>query len=104
MFTFGVTQEMIADQKMTPQLRNLLAYYVESTEKLFEQGIVGIKKLHSGKFSTLLASLMYREDIRILKKRNYDIFSTKIHLSKIQKARILLETIIMYSFWLLQKK
>jgi phytoene synthase len=101
MATFAVNEKMIAGQTMTPQLRNLLVYYIEFTEKLFTQGIHGIKKLQSGKFSILLASRMYRENIRILKRRGYDIFAPKIRLSKIQKARMLVETVFMYPFWLL---
>ena len=100
LFAFGVNEEMISRKKMTTELHNLLVYYVSFTEKLFKQGIRGVKKLKSGKFSILLASRMYRENIRILKKRNYDIFAKKIYLSNFKKIIILVTTIIYYPFWL----
>ncbi len=103
MATFAVDNGMIAGQTMTPQLHNFLKHYVEKTEKLFTQGIDGLHYLKSGKFSILLASRMYRENIRILKKRDYDIFASKIRLTNIYKIWILLSTITIYPFWLLKK-
>ncbi|MFT4536865.1 MAG: phytoene synthase [Saprospiraceae bacterium] len=96
MLTYGVTNKMIAQQKMTPELYNLIYYYVEKTEDLFTKGIDGIRYLENGRFSILLASRMYRENIRILKKRNYDLFGSKIRLSKYKKIQILLSTFVLY--------
>ena len=103
MATFGVHDQMIVDQKMTPELFNFLKHYIEHTERLFTKGINGIKYLQSGKFSILLASRMYRENIRILKKRDYDIFAGKICLSKLRKMRLLVSTVFIYPLWLLGK-
>ncbi|MFT5281062.1 MAG: phytoene synthase [Flavobacteriaceae bacterium] len=96
MLNFGVTEEMIARQKMTPELYNLVHYYVEKAEGLFTKGINGIRYLESGRFSILLASRMYRENIRILKRRHYDLFGAKIRLSKSKKIQILLNTFVFY--------
>ncbi len=104
MFIFGVHDEMIENQIMTPGLRNLIHHYNDRTEGLFNKGIRGIKYLKHGKFSILLASRMYRENIRILRKRNFDIFGSKIRLSKWHKFRILISTIAIYPFWLLKNK
>lgn len=104
MSAFAVTDEMIAGQKMTPELFNFIKQYIEINEKLFDRGITGIKYLKSGKFSILLASRMYRENIRMLKKRDYDIFGPKIRLTNLYKACVLISTIVIYPFWLLKKK
>ena len=45
---FAVTDDMIAGQHMTPELKNFIRYYVDRTEKLFDRGIHGIRYLHSG--------------------------------------------------------
>jgi len=104
MSAFGVTNEMIAGQKMTPELSNFIKQYIEINEKLFDKGIYGIKYLMSGKFSIFLASRMYRENIRLLKKRDYNIFGPKIRLTNIHKCWMLVSTIAIYPFWLLKKK
>jgi phytoene synthase len=96
MLNFGVNDDMIAGQKMTPELHSLVEHYTEITEDLFTKGISGIKYLKNGKFSILLASRMYRENIRILKKRNYNIFGKKIRLSKSKKIQMVLSTFLLY--------
>lgn len=96
MSIFGVTEEMIANRKMTPELRNFIAHYTERTEKLFEKGMNGIKYLKQGRFSILLAARMYRKNIRILKKRNYSIFSKPIRLTRVKKGSSLASTFVLY--------
>jgi len=98
---FGVRDHMIASQHMTPELTNFIRHYIGRTEKLFDQGIQGIAYLHSGKFSILLAARMYRENIRILQKRNYDIFDTRIRLTTVHKIWMLISTLYIYPYWLL---
>lgn len=101
---FGANEQMIINQEMTLELTNFLQFYIQKTEDLFKKGIDGIKYLQSGKFSILLASRMYRENIRILKNRNYDIFSSKIRLGNLRKITILISTICIYPFWLIKTK
>ena len=96
---FGVSESDIVAGEMNDRLRNFIRHYVERTEKLFAQGISGLHFLKKGQFSILLASRMYRENIRILAKRDYDIFGQKIRLSKWHKIGILITTTIMYPFW-----
>jgi phytoene synthase len=96
MLSFGVNEGMIAGQKMTPELRSLTEHYTDRAEELFTKGINGIKYLKNGRFSILLASRMYRENIRILKKRNYNIFGTNIRLSKSKKMQMVLSTCVLY--------
>jgi len=104
MTLFAATESMIAGKKMTPQLFNIIKHYVERTEILFQRGINGIHYLDNGGFSVLLASRIYRENIRILKKRNYDIFRTKIRISKIKKVLMVCTTIILYPSLVLKNK
>lgn len=104
MAVFGIDEEVISIQIMTERLRNFIVHYVERTEKLFDQGIAGIRKLKQGKFSILLASRMYRENIRTLKKRDYDIFGPKIRLSKFTKFWILITTFFVYPIWVAKNK
>lgn len=96
MTLFAVTEEMLRKQKMTPQLKNFIRHYIERTEVLFNKGIDGIHFLNHGGFSVLLATRIYRENIRILKKRNYDIFNSKIRISKLTKLWMLLTNFFVY--------
>lgn len=98
MFLFAVTEEMIAEQKMTTQLHNFVRHYTERTESLFNDGIKGISYLKSGKFSLFLLSKIQQRNIQILKKRNYDIFAQPIKISRIRIIIILLLTLIKYPF------
>ncbi len=102
MLLFGVSEDMIAGQEMTTEVYNFILYYVAKTEQLFSVGIQGIKYLKKGKFSVLLASRMYRENIRILKKRNYDIFGPAIRLESLKKIWILCTTTALYLFRVLK--
>ena len=104
MTIFAVTEDMIQEQKMTKELKNLVHHYYERADTLFKKGINGIHDLVSGKFSILLASRMYRENIRILRRFNYNIFGKKIRLSRCKKIWILLTTVMIYPFWLLKNK
>jgi len=104
MTLFAVTESMIAEKKMTPQLFNFVKHYTERTEILFNTGIDGIHYLNHGGFSVLLASRIYRENIRILKKRKYDIFAGKIKISKCKKIIILCTTIILYPVLMMKNK
>lgn len=99
MVLFAVTEKMISEKRMTPQLHNFIRHYVERTEELFHFGIKGISYLQTGKFSIFLASRMYRENIRILKRRDYNIFGKSIRLSNSKKVIILLGTFLRYPFW-----
>lgn len=104
MTLFAVTEEMIAGEKMTPQLHNFIKHYVERTEKLFKQGTGGIHYLNHGGFSILLASRIYRENIRILKNQGYNIFGPKIKVSKLTKLWILIANFFVYPYLLLRSK
>lgn len=104
MIIFGVTEAMIAAKEMTPQLFNFIKHYCQRTEELFEKGIMGIPYLKHGGFSILLASRIYRENIRILKQRNYDVFGPKIKVSKTKKIWILVTNFYAYLFLVIKKK
>ena len=104
MIIFGVTEAMIAAKEMTPQLFNFIKHYCQRTEELFEKGIMGIPYLKHGGFSILLASRIYRENIRILKQRNYDVFGPKIKVSKTKKIWILITNFYAYLFLVIKKK
>lgn len=99
MSRFGVTEQTISNRQMTPELRNLLTVYTKRTEALFDKGMDGIKYLKTGKFSILLASRIYQEKISILKKRNYDIFSSPIKVTKNKKLKLLISTFFFYSYF-----
>jgi len=90
---FGVTEEMIADRNFSPQLQNLIRHFVERTEKLFDAGEAGIRYLNKGRFPIRLASRIYRYNLTLLKKRNYNLFGSKIRVSRFRKMIILVKTI-----------
>lgn len=101
--TFGANEQMIVkSESMTPELSNAIKYYYQLTESLFTKGINGIHYLKHGKFSILLASRMYRENIRILRKRNYDIFDTTIKISYPKKTWILLSNFFVYPYFMIK--
>ncbi|MCI5051377.1 MAG: phytoene/squalene synthase family protein [Candidatus Pacebacteria bacterium] len=103
MYLFGITEEMVAEQKMNPQLENFVKHYVDRTEKLFTKGIKGIRFLKNGGFSIFLATRIYRHNIRILKKRNYNIFDSKIRVSKLMKLYFLISNFFIYPMLFFRK-
>lgn len=104
MLLFGASEKMIASKKMTPELKNFIHHYIQRTEILFSKGVNGIHYLNHGGFSVLLASRIYRENIRILKKRNYNIFGPKIRISKLTKLWMLMSNFFVYPYLILRSK
>lgn len=86
---FGVNLESIKTQQMTPQLYNLINFYRKRAEGLFEKGIRGITLLNrSGRFPVLLAAYVYRYNLRILRVRKCNVFTTPIRISPWRKGLI----------------
>tara|TARA_B100001146_G_C15870032_1_gene301485 strand:- start:9 stop:551 length:543 start_codon:yes stop_codon:yes gene_type:complete len=84
---FGVTENMIAQRQHTKELKNALRYFYEKNEKLFDRGIYGLRFLHwKNIYPLLLASYTYRENIRILKKRNFNPFLDRIRIPTWKKV------------------
>jgi phytoene synthase len=100
MTLFAVSESMLRYRKMTPELFNFVKHYYERTEILFTKGMNGIHYLNHGKFSIFLVSRIYRENIRILRKRNFNIFLSPIRISKPKKFWILITSLFLYPYFL----
>lgn len=103
MAIFGVTEDMIASQSMTPELTNLVKHYVQRCYELFEKGNKGIHLLKTGRLPVYYASVRYRHYLSILERKNYNIFSTPIQHVWFDKITILITTLITFPFVVLLK-
>jgi squalene synthase HpnC len=92
---FGVTEEQLREGRVTAGFRDLIRYEVERTEALFDEG---------AKLLPLLASA-YRRQIALFGKggraicaavrsQDFDTLSRRPRLSKWQKARLVIGTLI----------
>lgn len=95
MVKFQVSEDMLSDQRATPELRSLLRYYVRHTEQLFDEGDSGIPLLVQGRSAVAAASRIYRANLNILAGREYDPFGPTIRVPRWKK--ILLISISVFS-------
>lgn len=90
---FGYTEEEIARGEFTPAFRDLMAFQVERTRQLFEEGLPlvdtlnGIFKLHVNLFT--LGGLRVLDAIE---GQNYDVLSRRPTVTKARKTWLLAKT------------
>jgi squalene synthase HpnC len=91
---FGVTEEMIADGRSTPEFRALLREQVDYARSLFEGGIPLIGMVDSELALDLdLFSRGGLEILRAIEQRDYDVLSLRPAISKTTKIALALRAV-----------
>jgi phytoene synthase len=91
---FGVTTEMIAQAKRTPELAKLIAFECHRTQVLFRYAKVGIPLLdQDGQRAVIAATKIYEEVLVRVKAFDGDI-SIRAHVPKIKKLSIILSVLL----------
>lgn len=88
---FGVTEEMFAGRRCTPELRGLLRFEIDRCRGLYAAAEPGIALLESsGRRGVRVASRLYAGILSDIEHRNYDIFGVRASLSSLDKVRLAL--------------
>ena len=102
---FGVTEQDIFNEKMTPQLRALMKFQVERAHQYYTEAIPGISLLKTeSQYAIYSAARIYRGILRKIEDRDYNPFLSRVFVSSTQKVGILLHEQIRTKFLSAQEK
>jgi len=94
----GVTEEDVLSLESSEGLRDAVREEMRRTEELYREGVAGIRLLPEDcRFPVLLASVMYAEHHRLIRKRGYDVVSSEPSLGKLRKLRLYARTRIAWA-------
>ena len=96
---FGVTEQDIFNEKMTPQLRALMKFQVERADQYYTEAMPGISLLKTeSQYAIYSAARIYRGILRKIEDRDYNPFLSRVFVSSTQKVGILLHEQIRTKF------
>ena len=102
---FGVTEQDIFNEKMTPQLRALMKFQVERAHQYYTEAVPGISLLKTeSQYAIYSAARIYRGILRKIEDRDYNPFLSRVFVSSTQKVGILLHEQIRTKFLSAQEK
>lgn len=86
----GLTEEMLAQKKVTPQLIAVWENQAEIAEELYRESLTMMPLIHAEARPALLAaSYFYREILEVVRKNNYQVFLDKPKVSHLRKLSLL---------------
>ena len=88
---FGVTEQDILDEKMTPQLRSLIKFQIERADRYYTEAIPGISLLKTeSQYAIYSAARIYRGILKKIEECDYNPFLSRVFVPSTQKIKILL--------------
>ncbi|MFD1571172.1 phytoene/squalene synthase family protein [Halorubrum laminariae] len=89
----GVSEQQILDLEFDDRVAAAIRSELARTERLYEEGVAGIKYLPEDcQFAVLLASVLYADHHRLIRNLGYDTVSTTPELSLARKLSLLVRT------------
>jgi len=90
---YGVTEAQIERLEMDDGFRQAMQYEMHRAEKLYREGVAGIKYLPEDcQFAVLLAAILYADHHRLIRQRDYDVLSETPGLSTSRKVWLVAKT------------
>lgn len=89
MAQFGVTEEMIAEGRVTPELRALLRFHISRAREYYRRAFQGIRYLErdGSHWTALLMGDVYRAILSEVEKNDYDVFTMRASTTLGRKVR-----------------
>ena len=95
MHRFGVTEDDIANKKVSDSFVALMKYEIKKARALYEVADKGVAMLPSrARKGIRIARVLYSKILDSIEAKKYDIYTSRIHLSAFKKLRIALPLII----------
>ncbi len=89
----GVTEEQLLNFEMTPEFAAAMQAELRRAERLYEDGVAGIKYLPEDcQLAVLLAAVLYADHHRLIRELEYDVLSETPELSTTRKLYLLAKT------------
>ena len=88
---FGVSEESLAAGVMTSAIRNLLAHQCQRARHFYAAAVQAMPHEHARKLvAAEIMGAIYFEILQRIERRGYDVFSERVRVPKLQRARIAL--------------
>lgn len=102
---FGVLEQDILEEKITPQLKELMKFQVERADRYYTEAMPGISLLGTeSQYAIYSAAKIYRGILRKIEDHNYDPFINRVFVPSTQKIGILLHEGLRAKFLSAQEK
>ncbi|SNR37566.1 phytoene/squalene synthase family protein [Halorubrum vacuolatum] len=89
----GVDEQQILDRRFDSNVAAVMRDELSRTERLYEEGVAGIKYLPADcQFAVLLAAVLYADHHRLIRRRGYDTLTATPQLSTPRKLWLLAHT------------
>lgn len=85
---FGVGEEDIAAQRLTPQLVALLEFEIQRAEHYYETARLGVLMLAAGQWGVMSGLEVYRSILNIIRRQGYNVFGQRASTSKLHKLAL----------------
>ena len=88
---FGVIEQDIFNENMTPQLSSLIKFQVERADQYYAEAMLGIPFLKTeSQYAIYSAAKIYRGILRKIEEHDYNPFLSRVFVPSTQKIKILL--------------
>lgn len=86
---FGVTEKMLSNRKITPELRALLHFEINRAQQLYREASPGIKLLAKpGRLPVTAAATLYQAILDKVLENNYDVLTKRAHTQFWEKIKL----------------
>ncbi len=84
---FGLTDADLT--RADPRVRHLMQFQIDRARSLYRQAAQGLCHLPAdgSRLTACVMSVLYAGILRVIEKQNYDVFTTRAHLTMLQKLR-----------------
>jgi phytoene synthase len=90
---FGVTEAALAEGRMTDPVRKLIAYQCQRARHFFTAAAQAMPRSESRKLvAAEIMGAIYFEILQRIERRGYDVFTERVRVPKIVRARIAVRT------------
>lgn len=87
---FGVTEDDIANGRVTPQFTELLEFEIERTAKYYDHARQGVGLLASGRWGVMASIEIYGSILTEIRRNRYDVYRRRASASTTRKAGLAL--------------
>jgi len=90
LYDFGISEYAIGAGVNDNKWRAFMRFQIRRNREIYKQAWPGIQLLHkSGRLSIAAAATFYREILRAIEARNYDVFNSRAVVSKWEKVQLI---------------
>ncbi len=88
MARFGVTEEDLANSRISQQFVELMEFQIARTDDYYRYALPGIKRLAAGRWGVVAALEVYQAIHESIRRNGYDVFTKRATTSKWQKMAL----------------